>query len=129
MIVLDTHAWIWWLSAPERLSAAARDTVANATALGVSTLSVWELGTLERKGRISLDRDVRDWVRRALSDDRVAAIAPGADVAVAAARLDTQAFPGDLADRFIYATARSLEAPLVTKDARLREFDPAGTIW
>jgi PIN domain nuclease of toxin-antitoxin system len=129
VIVLDTHAWIWWLSAPERLSPAARDTIANATALGVSTLSVWELATLERKGRISLDRDVRDWVRRALSDDRVAAIAPGADVAVAAARLDPQAFPGDPADRFIYATARSLETPLVTRDARLREFDPAGTIW
>jgi PIN domain nuclease of toxin-antitoxin system len=129
VIVLDTHAWIWWLSSPERLSATARDAAADAAALSVSTLSVWELATLERRGRIALDRDVRDWVRRALSDDRVVAVAPGVDVAVAAARLDSRAFPGDPADRLIYATAQSLEAPLITRDARLRAFDPTGTIW
>ncbi len=40
--------------------------------------------------------------------------------AVAAARLRDQGFPGDPADRLLYATARERGVPLVTKDERLR---------
>ena len=129
MIVLDTHAWLWWLSDPDRLSPLARDAVAQASTVGVSTLSAWEVATLVRRERISLDRDVRDWVRRALSEERVEAIAPDADVAIAAALLDGSSFPGDPADRFIFATAQALDAPLVTRDARLRAFAPDVTVW
>ena len=83
MIVRDTHAWIWWLSAPERLSSAARTAISQTPSVGISTISVWELGTLLRRGRLE----------------------------------------------FIYATARALGAPLVTRDAAIRRFDAAGTIW
>jgi PIN domain nuclease of toxin-antitoxin system len=34
VIVLDTHAWIWWLAEPERLSPRARDLVEKAAAEG-----------------------------------------------------------------------------------------------
>lgn len=27
MIVLDTHAWLWWLGAPDRLSTPARELI------------------------------------------------------------------------------------------------------
>jgi PIN domain nuclease of toxin-antitoxin system len=129
VIVLDTHAWIWWLSAPERLSAPAGDAISEAASVGVSTLSVWELAMLVRRERIQLDRDIRDWVGRALAEERVTAIPPSAEVALAAASLDSRRFPGDPADRFIYATAQANTAVLVTRDTRLREFDPAGTVW
>jgi PIN domain nuclease of toxin-antitoxin system len=129
LILLDTHAWIWWLSDPDRLSARARAAVTDAASIGVSTLSVWELATLVRRRRIELDRDVRDWVRRALAEERVSAIAPDAEVALAAAALDERAFPGDPADRIIFATAHALAAPLVTRDEHLRRFAPAETLW
>jgi PIN domain nuclease of toxin-antitoxin system len=129
VIVLDTHAWIWWMDDPDRLSDAARATIEESPALGISTLSAWEFATLVRRGRISLDRDVRDWVRRGLNVGRIEAIAPGTDVALAAALLDQPAFPGDPADRFILATARSLNASLVTKDRRMRSFAPTETVW
>jgi len=51
-----------------------------------------------------------------------------AEVAVSAALLG-EAFPGDPADRIIYATASVLGAPLVTRDAALRAFDPVRTRW
>ena len=38
-------------------------------------------------------------------------------------------FPGDPADRMIYATARAEGADLVTRDRRLRDYDPRGTLW
>jgi AcrR family transcriptional regulator len=89
---------------------------------------VWELGMLVRRGRLSLDRDVARWVRHALADARVAVLAPGADIALAAALLD-ETFPGDAADRLIYATARHAGAPLVTRDARIARFDPDRAVW
>jgi PIN domain nuclease of toxin-antitoxin system len=49
-------------------------------------------------------------------------------VAVAAGRLG-ETFPGDPADRIIYATALSLGCRLVTKDRRLRAFAPDKTLW
>jgi PIN domain nuclease of toxin-antitoxin system len=129
VIVLDTHAWIWWLDDAERLSERARALIAESSAIGISTLSAWELAMLVRHRRLALDRDVRDWVRRGLGDERIEAIAPGVDVAVAAAILDDTAFPGDPADRMIFATARSLDAPLVTRDERMRAFAPSETVW
>lgn len=79
--------------------------------------------------RISLDREVGLWVSQALADPRVEVLAPSATVAVAAGLLDSQRFPGDPADRLIYATARSLGATLITRDAEIRAFAPELTLW
>jgi PIN domain nuclease of toxin-antitoxin system len=129
VIVLDTHAWLWWMSSPERLSDDAAASIADAGAIGVSTLSAWEVAMLASRGRISLDRDVTVWVRRALAEERVESLAPGVEIALGAGLLDARGFPGDPADRFIYATARAVDAPLVTRDARIRAFAPSTTLW
>jgi PIN domain nuclease of toxin-antitoxin system len=129
VIVLDTHAWLWWLAAPERLSGAAREAIDQAPSIGVSTLSAWEIATLVTRGRMSLDRDVSLWVRQGLADARVESLAPSAEVAVAAGLLDARSFPGDPVDRLIYATARSTGATLITRDEAIRAFDSASTLW
>ncbi len=129
MIVLDTHAWLWWLAAPERLSDTARDAIDQAPSIGVSTLSAWEIATLVARGRVSLDRDVSLWVRQGIAEDRVEALAPSAEVAVAAGLLDGRSFPGDPVDRLIYATARSVAATLITRDEAIRAFDSTSTLW
>jgi PIN domain nuclease of toxin-antitoxin system len=129
VIVLDTHAWLWWMSSPERLSDDAAASIADAASIGVSTLSAWEVAMLASRGRISLDRDVSLWVKRALAEERVESLAPGVEIALSAGLLDARGFPGDPADRFIYATARALDAPLITRDARIRAFAPSTTLW
>jgi PIN domain nuclease of toxin-antitoxin system len=129
VIVLDTHAWVWWMTDPSCLSDPAHEAITQSTAIGVSTLSAWELAMLVTRGRISLDRDVGLWVRQALATDRVEPLAPNAETAVAAGLLDSQRFPGDPVDRLIYATTRTLDARLVTRDRAIRAFDPERTIW
>jgi len=129
MIVLDTHVWLWWLTAPKRLSRAAAEAIERAPRIGVSTLSAWEVAMLVARGRISLDRDVSLWVRQALAGERVESLAPGTEVAVSAGLLDARSFPGDPVDRLIYATARSTGATLVTRDAAIRAFDSTSTLW
>jgi PIN domain nuclease of toxin-antitoxin system len=128
LIVLDTHAWIWWRAEPGRLSKAAAHAIREADGLAVSSISVWELATLVRRGRISLGRDIAHWVRQALADPRLAVLAPEAEIALAAALLD-DSFPGDPADRLIYATAHNAGAQLVSRDDRIATFDRARVVW
>lgn len=129
MIVLDTHVWLWWLAEPTKLSRAARQAIDDAETIGVCTVSALELATLVRRRRISLDRDVAAWVRQALAPARVTPQLLPPEVAVAAGLLDGDDFPGDPADRLIYATARAHRAPLVTRDEKLRRFDARNTVW
>jgi PIN domain nuclease of toxin-antitoxin system len=127
LIVLDTHAWIWWRADPARLSDAAAGALAEDQARALSAISVWELGMLVRRGRISLDREVSRWVRQALAGP-LTVLAVDAEIALAAALLDDE-FPGDPADRLIYATARGAGARLLTRDRRIARFDPARVVW
>lgn len=128
-VVLDTHAWLWWTAARERLSEGASDAIQSAETIGVATISCWEVAMLVRRRRIELDRDPVRWIRQALGQPGVRAIPLGAAAATAAAMLPDAEFPGDPADRLIYATAREAGAPLITKDAALRRYDPRGTVW
>ncbi|MDQ3722410.1 MAG: type II toxin-antitoxin system VapC family toxin [Actinomycetota bacterium] len=129
MIVLDTHVWLWWVAQPDRLSSRARQAIDDASRIGVCTLSALEVAMLAVRGRISLDRDVGLWVRQALAVARVEALAPSSEVAVAAALLDREHFPGDPLDRIIYATARAAGAQLVTRDRAIRAFDQRIAVW
>jgi PIN domain nuclease of toxin-antitoxin system len=126
VIVLDTHTWVWWLVSPRRLSRRATRAIERADRIGVSTMSVFELVQLEQRRRLTFAVPVRTWVREALSRERVEPLPLTAEAAVDAAQLRFEANP---ADRIIYATARALDARLVTRDERMHAFDPEWTVW
>jgi PIN domain nuclease of toxin-antitoxin system len=128
VIVLDTHAWVWWLSAPHRLSARARAAIGQASDLRVPAISCWEVATAVARGRIELDRDVGAWLAQALGAEKVELAPLTPSIAVAAAGLPRD-FTGDPGDRLIAATAMALRCPLVTKDAQLRALPSLATIW
>ena len=129
MIVLDTQAWLWWLSAPAKLSRRASRAIEGADLVGVCTISAWEVATLVERGRIALDRDVRTWIDQALARERVHPLPLTVDVAIDAVLLPRDGFGGDPADRIIYATAARSESPIVTRDERMRAFDSARALW
>jgi PIN domain nuclease of toxin-antitoxin system len=129
VILLDTHAWIWWVSAPEKLSKRARAAIDDTWELGVSPISCWEIATKVSLGKLALDREVEVWVHQALARPRlrVAELLP--EIAVAAGSLGAKGFHGDPADRMIVATALHHGIGLVTKDQKIRSFPPLRTIW
>ena len=128
MIVVDTHAWLWWVSEPRRLGKAARRSLEAAKRIGVPAICCLEIATLVSRGRISLDRPALEWMQDALGGRRIDLLPLTPAVAVKAADLPSN-FPGDPADRIITATAILESAVLVTRDDRIRESPLVRTLW
>ena len=128
MIVLDTHAWLWWQTADEKLSTRAKTEIAGADRIGVCTISCYELARATARGRIRLDRDVSAWITQALAVDRGEPLELTERIALEAGLLG-DSFPGDPVDRIIYATTKERGIRLVTRDRALRRVDPMRTIW
>jgi PIN domain nuclease of toxin-antitoxin system len=130
-IVLDTHAWIWWVSKDRRLSRRARTAIERAASRGelyVSIFSIWEMAKKVEKGQLALDRPIDEWLDAALEVEGLQVSDLTRSIVVDSCQLP-QPFHGDPADQLIVATARSLSATLVTKDVRLRDYSHARTIW
>ncbi len=131
MIVLDTHAWVWWLAEPERLSRKARDSIEEAAGkreVHVSSISTWEIAMLVERGRLALRMEVHDWI--ALSESLPSIRFVPVDNAIL---LRSVFLPGygnrDPADRIIIATALTLGIPLITKDRKIGGYREVTAIW
>ena len=132
MIVLDTHALLWWASGDKaQLSAAALQAIEdelNGGQVVVSSISAWELAMLVSKGRVALSMDIGEWLSVVSQIEEVRFMPVDNEIAVKSTELPGE-FHKDPADRIIVATARKLAAPLVTVDDRIRAYPHVRTIW
>lgn len=129
MIVLDTHAWIWFVDEPEKLgrkALAAIETVIKNQQLYVSSISVWEMLLLEKKGRLKLLIPAEIWLERCEKTHLFSFIPVDNAISRISVSLNIHADP---ADRFIAATAIYLGATLITKDSKLRTSHEIKTVW
>jgi PIN domain nuclease of toxin-antitoxin system len=118
--LLDTHVVHWWSSEPKRVSQPARQALKTADELLIAAVSWYELAWLARHGRIALDIPIRSWLEDLSAQVRTIGLSPAiAETAIAL----PDSFPGDPADRQIYATAIEHGANLVTKDRAITEHD------
>lgn len=131
LIVLDTHALLWWTNGNAELSDAARAAIESEQAGGeivVSAISAWEVAMLVERGRLVLAMDVETWLATVAKIDAVRMVAVDADIAIRSVNLPGD-FHKDPADRMIVTTARTLAAPLVTRDEKIRAYQHVRTIW
>ena len=131
MIVLDTHAWLWWLHDPSQLSPLARETIATEVQTGaarVSAISVWEIAIKVELGKLSLPLDLELWFDQARKYPGIHIEPMQPTDAITSARLPGS-FHKDPADRLIIAYALRLDAPIVTKDRKIRNYPHVQTIW
>lgn len=131
MIVLDTHALVWWAVGDRRLSSRALRAIrtsAKTRTVVASAISVMEIATAVRRGRLLLSVPFAQWLAdlRALPELRFEPVT--AELAALAGSFDGT-LHGDPADRIIAATARLLNARLVTADRRLRGLREVATLW
>jgi PIN domain nuclease of toxin-antitoxin system len=99
------------------LSRAAAKALGEADELSVAAISWFELAWLAEHERIVLTIPIRSWLERLAAQIRTLPLTPA--IAETAVSLPSR-FPGDPADRLIYATAIEHGLRLVTKDRKLR---------
>jgi PIN domain nuclease of toxin-antitoxin system len=129
--LLDTHAWVWWVTEDRRLSRPARRAINTAQAngaLSLSLISIWEVAKKVEKGQLVLDRPVDLWLD-------AATLRPGLHLAELTRPILAEScrlpppFHGDPADQIIVATARDRDAILVTKDRQIHEYAHVRSVW
>ena len=128
MIILDTHAWIWWSVGSSKLTVKARRAIEQADEIGVCSISCWEVSMIVARGRLELDRDVLVWLQQAIAPPELGLIPISPQISAMAANLP-KSFRGDPADKLIIATALQTKSQLVTKDQRMRSYKPVKSIW
>ncbi len=129
--LLDTHAWLWWVTEDRRLSKRAGSAITTALrkqALWLSFISVWEISKKVEKQQLILDRPIDEWLYLATMREGLHLAELKRPVLVERCRLPG-GFHGDPADQMIVATARHQGAVLVTKDRAIRDYEHVHTVW
>ena len=120
VIILDTHIWVWWVHGDSALAAetCALIDASEHSGIGVSAMSCWEVAKLVERKRLSLPYPVFDWMEQALAYPGIRLIELSPRIAAESSQLPGT-FHRDPADQVIVASARVLDVPLVTVDAKI----------
>lgn len=123
MILLDTHAWIWWVERNPRMSARHRELcAANVdSGLAVSVISCWEVAKLVSLGRLTFADSINVWITASLAEPGIQMTSITPEIAIEANRLPGD-FHRDPADQLLVATARILDIPLLTVDRKILDY-------
>jgi PIN domain nuclease of toxin-antitoxin system len=118
-LLLDTHAYLWWLADDPGLSAAARSAIAAPESIvHVSAATIWEAEIKAALGR--LDTNGADLADEIASNGFVE-LAITARHAASAGRLPRH--HADPFDRMLVAQARSEGLLLVTRDRQVTDYE------
>ena len=125
-VLLDTHAFLWWLGGNPRMSGSARRAIDDADTVFVSAASAWEITTKHRIGKLPQAEAVALDVTGCIAAQGFEELAITVDDAERAGRL-----PGlhrDPFDRVLIAQALVRDLALVSVD---RTFDGYGVrrVW
>lgn len=130
-VLLDTCVLIWIGQNAPIATPPLNQIEAARTANGVlvSAVSAWEIGlaATRKRDRLTFLPEVSTWLGRLLAIPGVRVVALDYDIALAATTLPDWEHR-DPADRFLVATSRALNAPIVTSDAKILAYAAAGHV-
>ena len=117
-LLLDSHAFLWWLTEDPKLGAKARQVIADpASIVYVSAATIWELSIKAALGKLDLDNanlveeiDANDFIELAIT----------ARHASAAANLPRH--HEDPFDRMLIAQGKIEDLAIVTRDPEFRAY-------
>jgi PIN domain nuclease of toxin-antitoxin system len=119
-LLLDTHAFIWWDSDPQRLSAAAKAALCDPeNVVQLSVVSVWEIAIKVQLGKLSLRLPLGDIVAGQKANG-LQILEVRLDHVLAVMQLP--ALHNDPFDRILVAQSQTENATLLTADDALRRY-------
>ena len=126
-LLLDTHAFLWWITDDGRLSEAARRAISDRdNEVFFSAVSAWELAIKAGIGKLTLNEDLSGFVHEQLLENRFAPLPLTLEHA-----LRVRDLPGhhqDPFDRALIAQVQVEGMRLVSRDTILSRY-PVDVLW
>ena len=123
--LLDTNIFLWGLSAPEKLSLAARNMVASSERF-LSVASIWEVLIKVRTGKLPLPVPAGDYLTAKMSANGVSVLSIKLEHVLQIERL--QLHHRDPFDRVLIAQCVEEGWPIITSDPMFKKY-PFRVIW
>jgi PIN domain nuclease of toxin-antitoxin system len=124
-VILDTNTFLWGLSAPERLSFAARNTVASSERF-LSVASIWEVLIKVRTGKLPFPVPAGNYLTTKMSANGVNVLSIKLEHVLQLEKL--QLHHRDPFDRILIAQSLQEGWPIVTSDLVFKKY-PIRVIW
>ncbi len=119
-LLLDTHAFLWWVANDRRLGAEARAAIANpSNVVYVSAASAWEIAIKRASGKLEAPGEIPSWI----SSHGFRELPITVDHAVASGELPRH--HSDPFDRILVAQARIENLALVARDDEIDKYGVA----
>lgn len=121
-ILLDTHAWLWWIAKPSRLGPLALALISSGdNEVYLSAASSWEIAIKVRLGRLTLPEPPDRFVPSRMERDRLQALPVTHAHALEVAHLPLH--HRDPFDRILVAQSRIENFPLLTSDPAMSGYE------
>ncbi|HHU75898.1 MAG TPA: type II toxin-antitoxin system VapC family toxin [Firmicutes bacterium] len=126
-VLLDTHAFLWWINDDPQLSHMARQTIANGgNTLFFSTASGWEIVIKTKLGKLRLPDDMASFLFEQLSVNAINTLPVQMNHALRVYSLPD--FHRDPFDRLLIAQAQVESLPIITADRQFAGYQ-VEIIW
>ena len=124
-VLLDTNTFLWGLSAPERLSATARNAIASSERF-LSVASIWEVLIKARTGKLSLPDPAGRYLTAQMNANGVSVLSVQLDHVLQIENLPLH--HRDPFDRILIAQSIAEGWPIITSDRDFQKY-PVRVIW
>jgi PIN domain nuclease of toxin-antitoxin system len=121
-LLLDTHVFLWWREASERIGDEARRAIGGAAVVFVSAASAWEVAIKVALGKLEIPGSLEDAVHESQFEQLPITFAHTSTLA------GLPPHHGDPFDRMLIAQALSEGLTIVTHDRKLGPYG-APTLW
>lgn len=123
-LLLDTHVWIWLMQGNDCLCLDFRKAIDRCQAFEgilISAISIWEIGMLVNKKKLTLGMETLDWINQTLRLPGIVLVPISPRIAIQSTTLPGEVH-GDPADRILIATAHEENAVLATCDKKILDY-------
>ncbi|BAY99417.1 hypothetical protein NIES37_33990 [Tolypothrix tenuis PCC 7101] len=125
--LLDTHAFIWWVTDDSQLSVTARNVIADSgNSLFLSVVSAWEIVIKNKLGKLALPEAVEQYIPTRLAMNRFESLPIQMSHVLQVASLPN--IHRDPFDRILIAQSQVENLPIVTIDQQITQY-AVPTIW
>lgn len=126
-LLLDTHAFLWFIEGDRRLSATAARRIGDpATRVYVSVVSAWEIAIKQRTGKLTLDRPLSLLWPESIAANHFDVLDISAEHVLALESLPLH--HRDPFDRLLIAQALVEDLALVSVDSAFTQY-PISRVW